>query len=173
MGEIHIRTRPGAENAATMAVRRTVRDLDPELPVYNVRTLSDHIETNLLFRRIPARMFAVLGPMLLLLAAVAIHAVVAYTVSQRTTEIGVRLALGATPQGVVRHFVLENLSVIGVGALAGWAIALSGVLVLGAELDVPTFVGAPALLMAVAAGTCWFSARRAAHGDPMAALRQQ
>jgi hypothetical protein len=57
--------------------------------------------------------------------------------------------------------------------LAGWAIALSGVIVLGAELDVPIFVGVPTLLMAVAAGTCWVSARRAAHGDPMAALRQQ
>jgi predicted permease len=173
VGEIHIHTRPGTENAATMAVRRAVRDLDPELPVYNVRTLSAHIETNLLFRRIPARMFAVLGPMLLLLAAVGIYAVVGYTVSQRTTEIGVRLALGSTPQGVVRHFMLESLSVIGIGAFAGWTLALSGVIVLGAELDVPVFVGVPALLMAIAAGTCWLSARRGAHGDPMAALRQQ
>ena len=58
------------------AVRSTVRALDPELPVYNIRTLSTHVETNLLFRRIPARMFAVLGPMLLVLAAIGIYAVV-------------------------------------------------------------------------------------------------
>ena len=172
-GEIHILTRSGGENAAAAAVRRTVRDLDPELPVYNVRTLARHIETNLLFRRIPARMFAVLGPMLLVLAAIGIYAVVAYTVSQRTTEIGVRLALGSTPQGVVMQFVRESLAVIGVGALAGWSIALSGVVVLGADLDVPIFVGVPALLMGVATGACWLSARRAATGDPMAALRAQ
>ena len=172
-GEIHIRTRTGGETAAAAAIRRTVRDLDAELPVYNVRTLSTHIETNLLFRRIPARMFAVLGPMLLVLAAIGIYAVVSYTVSQRTTEIGVRLALGSTPQAVVRQFVKESLSVIAVGAFAGWSIALSGVILLGADLDVPIFVGVPLLLMAVAAAACWLSARRAAHGDPMLALRQQ
>ncbi|MET0214389.1 MAG: ABC transporter permease [Vicinamibacterales bacterium] len=172
-GEIHIRTRTGGETAAAAAIQRTVRDLDAELPVYNVRTLSTHIETNLLFRRIPARMFAVLGPMLLVLAAIGIYAVVAYTVSQRTTEIGVRLALGATPQAVVRQFVKESLSVIAVGAFAGWSIALSGVILLGADLDIPIFVGVPLLLMAVAAAACWLSARRAANGDPMLALRQQ
>ncbi len=151
----------------------TVRELDSELPVYNVRTLTTHVETNLLFRRIPARMFAVLGPMLLMLAAIGIYAVVSYTVSQRTTEIGVRLALGATPRGVVGHFVRESLLVIGVGALAGWAVALSGLIVLGAALDVAILAGVPTLLMAVAASACWLSARRAARCDPMAALRRQ
>ncbi len=127
-----------------------------------MRTLSTHVETNLLFRRIPARMFSVLGPMLLMLAAIGIYAVVSYTVSQRTTEIGVRLALGATPGGVVGHFVRESLLVIGVGALAGWAVALSGLIILGAALDVAILAGVPALLMAVAASACWLSARRAA-----------
>jgi ABC-type lipoprotein release transport system permease subunit len=144
----------------------------PVLAAVVVLSLGCGIGVNVV-RRIPARMFAVLGPMLLLLAAVGIDAVVAYTVSQRTTEIGVRLALGSTPQRVVRHFVLESLSVIGVGACAGWTLAVSGVIVLGATLDVPVFVGVPTLLLAVAAGTCWLPARRAAHGDPMAALRQQ
>ena len=60
-------------------VRRVVRELDPELPVFNVRTLTDHVETNLVFRRVPARMFVVLGPLLLVLAAIGIYAVVAYT----------------------------------------------------------------------------------------------
>jgi predicted permease len=173
VGEIHLRTRGGSDTAVASAVRRTVRELDPELPVYNVRTLTAHVETNLLFRRIPARMFAVLGPMLLVLAAIGIYAVVSYTVSQRTTEIGVRLALGATPRGVVAQFVRESLAVIGVGALAGWAIALSVVIVYGGAIDVPIFVGVPALLMTVAAGACWLSARRAASCDPMTALRQQ
>ncbi len=173
VGEIHLRTRGGSDTAVASAVRGAVRELDPDLPVYNVRTLTAHVETNLLFRRIPARMFAVLGPMLLVLAAIGIYAVVAYTVSQRTTEIGVRLALGATPRGVVAQFVRESLIVIGVGALAGWAIALSAVIVYGGAIDVLTFVGVPALLMTVATVACWLSARRAARCDPMAALRQQ
>ena len=172
VGEVHLRTRAGSETAVASAVRSTVRDLDPELPVYNVRTLTAHVETSLLFRRIPARMFSVLGPMLLLLAAIGIYAVVSYTVSQRTTEIGVRLALGATPQGVVAQFARESLFVISVGAVAGWAIALSALIVLRGPMDVAILAGVPALLMSVAASACWLSARRAAHCDPMTALRQ-
>jgi putative ABC transport system permease protein len=120
-------------------------------------------------------MFAVLGPMLLVLAAIGIYAVVSYTVAQRSSEIGVRLALGATPRGVVAQFVRESLAVIGVGALGGWAIALSGVIAFhgGRAINVGIFVGVPALLMAVAAVSCWWSASRAARCDPMAALRQQ
>ena len=82
-----------------------MRELDPELPVYDIRTLNDHIESNLIFRRVPARMFSVLGPLLLVLAATGIYAVVAYTVSQRTKEIGVRLALGATTRRVILEHV--------------------------------------------------------------------
>jgi predicted permease len=173
IGEIHLRTRGSSDTAVASAVRQAVRELDPELPVYNVRTLTTHVETHLLFRRVPARMFAVLGPMLLLLAAIGIYAVVSYTVSQRTTEIGVRRALGATPRGVVAQFVRESMLVIGVGALVGWAIALSAVIVYGSAIDVPIFAGVPALLMAVATASCWLSASRASRGDPMAALRQQ
>ena len=83
-----MRTRPGAEAGAVPDVRRVLRQIDPTVPLYNVRTLTDHVETNLVFRRIPARMFAVLGPLLLALAALGIYAVVAYTVSRRRAEIG-------------------------------------------------------------------------------------
>ena len=71
------------------------------------------------------------------------------------------LALGSTPRGVVRQFVKESLSVIAVGAFAGWSLALSGVIVLGADLDLSVFVGVPLLLLTVAAAACWLSARRA------------
>src|SRR4029078_12793082 len=111
-GEIHLRARPGAEVALAGTVRRIVRDLDPELPVYDVRTLTDHIEANLIFRRIPARMFAVLAPLLLLLAASGIYAVVAYAVALRTPEIGVRMALGASPRRVVAQFMREHLILV-------------------------------------------------------------
>ena len=94
-----------------------MRDLDPTLPVYDIRTLSDHVEKNLVLRRIPARMFVVLGPALLILAAIGIYAVVAYAVSLRTKEIGLRLALGATNGRVVSQIVTESLRVVFVGGI--------------------------------------------------------
>jgi ABC-type antimicrobial peptide transport system permease subunit len=151
-----------------------VRDLDPELPIYDVRTLSDHIEANLIFRRIPARMFEVLGPLLLLLAAIGIYAVVAYAVSVRTAEIGVRLALGATSGRLVAQFVGEHLLVIGLGALAGWLIAFAVVVdVLSAPLDRAVFAGVPLILLTVATLASWWPARRVTLVDPMRALRTE
>ena len=173
-GEIHLRTRAGSETSIATDLRRVVRDLDPELPVYDVRTLSDHIEANLIFRRIPARMFAVLGPLLLLLAAIGIYAVVAYSVSVRTAEIGVRLALGATARRLVAQFVGEHLLVIAVGALAGWLLAFAVVVdVLSAPLDPTVFAGVPLILLIVATLASWWPARRVTRVDPMLALRAE
>ena len=171
-GEMHLRTRDGAERTLTSSVRGLVRELDPELPVYNFRTLTDHVETNLLFRRIPARMFVVLGPMLLMLAAIGIYSVVAYNVSQRTTEVGVRLALGATRLRVIGLVMAENLAVVSLGIMAGWLIALTVIpLVAGGAMDPTIFLGVPILLLLVAVGATILPARRAVNGDPIAALR--
>jgi len=173
-GQIHLRTRAGAELLLATGVERVVRELDPTLPVYDVRTLTDHVEKNLFLRRIPARMFVVLGPLLLVLAAIGIYAVVSYSVSRRTTEIGVRLALGATAQGVVRQIVGESLRVIGAGALVGWSVMFMIALhLLRGAVDLPVFAGVPAILLLVAALACWVPARRATRVDPMASLRQE
>jgi predicted permease len=174
-GEIHIFARAGGELPLASDVRRIVREIDPGLPIYDVRTLADHIDKNLLFRRIPARMFAVLGPLLLVLAAIGIYAVVGYSVSRRTTEIGVRLALGATPGRVVRQIVTETLQVICVGAAAGWAIGfvIAREVALVGSFDVPIFIGVPFLLLAVATFACWLPASRAARVEPVVALRHE
>jgi predicted permease len=174
-GEIHVLTRAGAELAVAASVRRAVREIDPGLPIYDVRTMADHIDKNLLFRRIPARMFAVLGPLLLVLAAIGIYAVVAYSVSRRTTEIGVRMALGATPGRVVRQIIGETLRVIAVGAAAGWAIGfvIAREVALVGKFDVPIFVGVPATLLAVATIACWLPASRVARVEPVVALRHE
>src|SRR5262249_28449256 len=118
-GEIHIRTRAGTEALVAGEVQRVVREIQPGIPLFNVRTLADHVETNSFFRRIPARLFTVLGPLLLLFAAIGIYSVVDYNVAHRITEIGVRIAVGATPRAVVTQVVGETLKVIGVGVLAG------------------------------------------------------
>jgi putative ABC transport system permease protein len=173
-GDIHVRTRAGSETTVASDIRRVVRDIDPELPVYDIRTLPDHIEANLIFRRIPARMFEVLGPLLLLLAAIGIYAVVSYAVTLRRTEIGVRLALGATGRRLIAQFVGEHLLVIGLGALAGWLIAFAVVVgILSAPLDLPVFVGVPAILLVVATLASWWPARRITRVDPMLALRAE
>jgi cell division protein FtsX len=173
-GQIHLRTRAGAEMTLAPALRSAVRDIDPSLPIYDVRTLSDHVEKNLFLRRIPARMFAVLGPLLLVLAAIGIYAVVAYAVSHRTAEIGMRLALGATARRVQAQIVRESMRAIGYGALAGWLIAVVVYIhIAQGVLDLRILLGVPALLLLVALIACWLPARRATRIDPMAALRYE
>ena len=156
------------------SVARAVREVDQSLPVYNVRSMTQHLETSLALRRIPARMFIVLGPLILALAAVGIYAVVAYTVSYRTTEIGVRLALGATAGGVLQ-IVRESLRFVLAGSVVGWLLVLFLYTRLPwvNTIDRLAFFGVPALLLAVATLACWIPARRASRITPMMALRSE
>jgi predicted permease len=172
-GELHVRTQPGAELALAPEIRRISYEIDPLLPIHDVRTLDQHVEKNLIFRRIPARMFAVLGPLLLILAAMGIYAVVAYTVSRRDAEIGLRLALGASARRVVGQVMSETLRVVTIGAAIGWFIAFMIFIHVapGEPLDPAVFAGVPALLVAVAALAAWVPARRASRVDPMRTLR--
>jgi predicted permease len=174
-GEIHLRTRNGSETALASQARAVLRDLDPMLPLYDVRTFSQHIERNLYLRRIPARMFAVLGPLLLGLAAIGIYAVVSFAVVRRTKEIGLRLAFGATSGRVVMQIIRENLGVIIQGAAIGWVLALVISLhaIANGPVNLPVFIGVPAILLGVATLACWLPARRASRIDPMAALRHE
>jgi predicted permease len=173
-GEMHVRTRPGRESAIGVDVKRALHAIDPALPIFNLRTLNEHIDKNLFLKRIPARMFAVLGPLLLALAAIGIYGVVAHIVSHRTPEIGVRLALGATARRVVVQIVGESFRAIGLGAFCGWVLAcvITFDLLDGGTGELPILLGIPALLLLVAACACWLPARRAASIDPMVALRQ-
>ena len=100
---------------------------------------------------------------------------VSYTVSLRTTEVGVRIALGATARRVMTHLVAQNLAIVVVGGLVGWLISFVVALdVAGVEtLDVSVFAGVPLLLMLVAAAACWLRAWRATRVNPMVAMRQE
>jgi predicted permease len=174
-GQIHVRTRPGSENLLSGSVRRAVTDLERGVTVYDVRTLAEHVERNLVLRRIPARLFIVLGPLLLLFAAIGVYSVVAYNVAHRITEIGIRMALGATARAVVVQLVGETMRVIAYGSAAGLMLALIVYMhvVPGRPLDPRVFLGVPAVLLFVATAACWLPARRAAGGDPLSALREQ
>ena len=173
-GQIHLRTRPGRETLLGPDVERAVRAVDPAVPVYDVRTLSEHVDKNLFLRRIPARMFVVLGPLMLVLAAIGIYAVVSYSVSRRSTEIGVRIALGATARRVVVQIVSETLRVVSAGAIAGWLLMfLAALHLLGGTISLTVFAGVPAVLLLVAAVASWLPARRAASVDVMVALRNE
>ncbi|MFZ0820224.1 MAG: ABC transporter permease [Candidatus Acidiferrales bacterium] len=174
-GEIHVLTRAGAELQLAPDVRQAVREIDQGLPIYDIRTLSDHIEKNLLFRRIPARMFVVLGPLLLVLTAVGIYAVVSYTVSHRTRVIGVCMALGATPGRITRQMIGETMRVILLGAIAGWVIgfAIAREVARRGSFDAPILLGVPAILLAVATIGCWVPALRASRVEPIVALRHE
>jgi predicted permease len=172
IGELHVRMAPGARSTVAVALRAAIGEVDAEVPVFNVRTLTAHVETNLFIRRIPARMFVVIGPMLLVLLALGVYAVVAYTSSLRRTEVGVRLALGAVPAQIVSQFVREGLAVVGIGATLGWTLAfVATTRLLPAAATPAVFVAVPLLLVAVAAAACWLPARAASRLDPTDALR--
>lgn len=175
LGEIHVRTRPGSETAMIPEVRRAVQSVDPELPVFNVRTMTQHVDTNLVFRRVPARLFVILGPLLLILVAAGIYAVVSYATSLRTTEIGVRLALGATPTRLVTESVTTSMRVVIAGAVVGWTLVFAGVTAImpAATSDMTSFVGVPLLMLMVAAVACWIPSRRCATVDPLVSLRNE
>ena len=172
-GQIHLRTEAGAETLMANEIRRAVAGLGGAVPVYDVRTMTDHVEMNLFLKRIPARIFVVLGPLLLLLAAIGIYAVVAYSVARRTREIGIRIALGARAGTVVAGIVRESMALIVYGVLAGCLVALFVYthLLRGGPIDWAVFAGVPLLLLLIAGLACWLPAWRAARVDPMASLR--
>lgn len=175
LGEIHLRAKPGSETLLASEVQRAVREIDASLPVYNIRTMAEHVERNLFLRKIPARMFAVIAPLLLALIAIGIYAVVSYTVSQRTREIGVRIAIGATSDRVVGQIVKEGMIVASSGVLLAWLLAavVQTHLFSGAKGALSVLVAVPIGLLGVAAVSCWLPAKKATLVDPVVALRAE
>jgi len=174
MAELHVRTRAGAETAVSSVVRDTVSRIDPTLPLYNVRTLADHVDANQVFRRVPARMFLVLGPLVLLLVAVGVYAVVAHGVAQRRREIATRFALGATPRQVRRALTRDTLRIVLSGTVAGCVVAaiFDPQAVIGGPEDTLLLAGVAAVFLATAWLASWWPARSACAIDPMSALKQ-
>lgn len=175
---LHIRSE-GDPRAALGAVRDVLRQIDPSLPLLEIRTLAQHVENNLIMQRMPAQMLAFLGPLALVLAAIGLYAVIAYALAQRTREIGVRIALGSSANQVVGLMIWQGMRVVLIGGAAGWLVALAVGYFLQRRLvgvhfgEPAVYVGVPLLLLAVTALACWLPARRAARVDPMIALRSE
>lgn len=176
--QIAVRTR-GDPQALVPALRSAVTALDPNMPLSDVRTMDSHLGIALLPARVTGWALGVFGLLGLLLASLGIYGVMAYSVSQRTREIGIRMAIGAGGGAVIGLLMRQGLTLVVVGTAVGLVGAvgaarlIQGQLYGGRGFDPVTFVAVPVVLMVVACGAIWVPARRAAGLDPVLALRQE
>ena len=175
---LHVRA-AGDPRALYEPLRRTIAALDPKLPVQVVGTFAEHMGAAVYFMRLGAVMLGIFGTLALVLSTMGIYSVVAYSVSQRTRELGIRTALGAGRKDILRLVLGEGMRLTVVGILAGSALALGVGKLLASQLlgvgaaDPVTFAAIAALLGAVALFATLAPARRAARVDPMIALRTE
>jgi ABC-type antimicrobial peptide transport system permease subunit len=172
---------PGSEASTPDLLRRTVREVDPSLPILSLRTFAQHLEANLdlWLVRAGAALFSIFGALALGLAVVGLYGVKAYSVARRTREIGIRMALGAQVGAVLRMIMRESavmlMSGVAIGLLLAIATAkiVSGMLYDVGALDPVAFTVAPLVLTVAALVATWLPARRATKIDPMRALRAE
>jgi predicted permease len=160
-------------------VRRELRAMDPGLPVFNVQTLTQQISNSLWLARMGAYLLSVFGLLALVLAAVGIYGVISYSVSQRTHEIGIRMALGAQQAHILKLVLRRGMLLALVGMAIGLSVAFAATRLIVSLLygvsaaDPVTFAAIPMLLVAVALLACYLPARRATRVDPLLALRYE
>ena len=175
---LHVRT---VGDPATLAgdLPRVIRELDPNVPFYNVSLLGDHTRAATFTQRLAANLLVVFGALALLLAAVGSYGVLSYLVGQRRREIGIRMAVGATRASVFRFVAVSGAWLVGIGAVLGFALAfgvgmaLQSLLIGVRPFDPITYLAVLAILSGVGLGACVMPARRAATLDPLAALRDE
>jgi predicted permease len=173
-----VRTK-GEPQSVAAAVREQIRALEPNLPIAEMKTLRDQLDLSLFPSRLAAWTLGGFGVLALLLAAIGIYGVVNYSVTQRTREIGVRMALGATATDVLRLVLGEGFFVIGGGLVLGLLLAAVATRVIASFLyevgttDPLTFAGVPLLLALIALGAAAIPTVRATKVDPLVALRDE
>jgi predicted permease len=168
-------------NAAGLAsaVRGEIRALDPTLAIFNAVTMEEHLRAALFLPRLASTLFGVFGVVGLLLAAVGLYGVMSYSVSRRTREIGIRMALGAQPGGVARLIVRQGMVLTLIALVLGFGAALAVTDLFASILygvrphDLATFTFVPLFLGGVALLACWIPSRRAARVDALTALRYE
>jgi predicted permease len=173
-----VRTSGNPLNLAT-AVEETLHTLDQDLPVFEVRSIDQLMSSAIAQQRLVLVLLLGFAGLALLLAGVGIYGVIAYSVSQRTHEIGIRIALGAQTSNVLRMVIKQGMKLAFAGVAIGLAAALALTrlmksLLFGVSATDPlTFAGVALLLVAVALLACWIPARRATKVDPLVALRYE
>ncbi|HEY7113903.1 MAG TPA: ABC transporter permease [Thermoanaerobaculia bacterium] len=180
LGELTFYARAEGDPAAVSAsLRAEVRRLDPDLPLFDLKTLTTQLHESLLSRRLVMILSTAFGALAALLAALGIYGVLAFGVAQRRREIGVRIALGATP-AVVRRLVLSEVGrLLAIGGLVGLPVAIAvgravrSILFGVPAADVATYAGGVVLLAAVALAAAYPPARRAARTNALDALRSE
>ncbi|HKE60605.1 MAG TPA: ABC transporter permease [Pyrinomonadaceae bacterium] len=176
--ETYLVVRSSSEpRALASGVRQAVWSLDKDLPVANVQTMEELLSESVARPRFRTFVFLVLGTLAIVLAVTGIYGVISYFVSQRTREIGIRVALGAQRRTVLHLVIRQGMTLALVGALLGLIAAfvltrlLTGLLYEVEATDPLTFVSITILLLLVSLAACWIPARRAAKVDPLVALR--
>ncbi|MEO8026772.1 MAG: ABC transporter permease [Bryobacteraceae bacterium] len=161
------------------AARKQLASIDPELPMHRPQTGSEAVEENTAPRRFPLLLVGMFAALAVVLAAVGLYGVMSYHVAQSTPEIGIRMALGASPADVLSLTLRQGMTLaligLGVGVAGGLAVTrwLESLLYGVSTRDPWVFVGVAALLGTVMLAACWLPARRATRVDPMIALRQE
>jgi putative ABC transport system permease protein len=161
------------------SVRQAIHEIDPAQPVANVRTLAEIVGASMAQRRLTVVLLGSFATVALLLAAIGLYGVIAYAVTQRTREIGIRFVLGASRRDVLQLVLGHGMKLVVIGLVLGVAGAFSLTHMLTKLLyeikptDPLTFIGVPAVLLVVALFASWLPARRAAEVDPMEALRYE
>jgi putative ABC transport system permease protein len=170
--------RAGADpGALTGPVRQTIHALDPDVPLHKVGAMRQLVSASVAQRRFTLLLIAVFAAVALLMAAIGLYGVMAYSVAQRTREIGIRVALGAQGADVLRLIVGRGLRLVTLGVALGLVAALALTRLMKKLLfevsatDPLTFAGVALLLALVALLACWIPARRATKVDPVVALR--
>jgi putative ABC transport system permease protein len=175
---VFLRSRGDVEHLGE-AVRHEVESVDPNVPVHSISSMDEIIARSVADRRFSLELLSIFAAVALLLAAIGIYGVMSYSFSQRTHEVGIRIALGAQRLDILRMAVGEGMKIVVIGlglGLVGAAIVTQffrSMLFNVAPIDPLTFASVAAILAGVALFACYVPARRATRVDPLVALREE
>jgi macrolide transport system ATP-binding/permease protein len=177
---LHVRTTVPSESLAPQ-IQSVIHEVVPDVPITQVKTMNEALQgaNGFFLFRFGAQLTSTMGLLGLLLAVVGIYSVVSYAAAQRTQEIGIRVAMGASPQAILKMVLRQGLTLVGIGLAAGLGLALAGTRVMGGLIvgikptDPLTFAVVVCLLAAIALFACWVPAHRATRIDPLVALRYE